>query len=177
MLKPQDCIVLLKLVANPEMEWSQRQLAQALCISLAEVNAGIKRLIQAGLLRKGNAKQPKFIPILSAVEEFMVHAMKYLFPGKLGEYTRGIPTGVGSPLFQNKIALGEDPVPVWPDAQGQQRGVALFPIYPSVPRALRESPDQNFYEFLVLSDVIRSGRARERNMAIKILKDRLSHAK
>lgn len=52
MLKPQDCIILIKLLANPGVEWSQRQLAQSLCISLAETNAGIKRLGDAGLLRK-----------------------------------------------------------------------------------------------------------------------------
>lgn len=52
MLKSQDCIILIKLLANPGSEWSQRQLAKSLCISLAETNAGIKRLIDAGLLRK-----------------------------------------------------------------------------------------------------------------------------
>lgn len=30
MLKSQDCIVLVKLLANPGVEWSQRQLAKAL---------------------------------------------------------------------------------------------------------------------------------------------------
>lgn len=68
-------------------------------------------------------------------------------------------------------------MPVWPDAQGEKRGAALFPIHPAVSKALRENPDQGFYELLVLIDVIRSGRARERNMAIQILKDRLKHEK
>lgn len=61
MLKPQDCIILIKLLANPGMDWSQRQLAKALCISLAEINAGIKRLGDAGLLRKD--KDDKLFPI------------------------------------------------------------------------------------------------------------------
>jgi hypothetical protein len=80
-------------------------------------------------------------------------------------------------MFHGKIAPGNDPIPVWPDAQGDSRGVALNPIHPSVPKALRDNPDQGFYELLVLIDVIRSGRARERNMAIQLLKDRLRHAK
>ena len=134
MLKSQDCMVLLKLLANPGLKWSQRQLAQTLYISLAEVNAAIKRLIEAGLLRKD--KQLQFVPVISAAEEFLVNGLKYLFPGKLGEYTRGIPTGVAAPFFHNKIALGNDPVPIWPDALGEKKGVALKPIHPSIPKVI-----------------------------------------
>jgi len=175
MLKSQDCIILLKLLANPGLKWSQRQLAQKLHISLAEVNAAIKRLLEAGLLRKD--KQLQFVPVISAAEEFLVSGLKYLFPGKLGEYTPGIPTGVAAPFFHNKIDLGNDPVPVWPDALGEKKGVALKPIHPSIPKALRENPDQRLYELLVLIDAIRSGKARERNLAIQHLKNRLKHEK
>lgn len=173
MLKPQDCIILLKLLANPKVEWSQRQLADAICISLAETNAGLKRLVDAGLLRK--TEQSQFLPIIAAAEEFLINGLKYLIPGKLGEYTRGIPTAVGASIFQGKIALGDDPIPVWPDARSKQRGVALNPIYPTVPEALRKVPDQAFYELLVLIDSIRIGRPRERNMAVQLLKNRIRH--
>lgn len=175
MLKSQDCIILVKLIANPGLNWSQRQLAQALCISLSEVNGGIKRLGDAGLLRKD--KEGRLYPNIAAAEEFLVSGIKFFFPAKLGEYTRGIPTAVAAPLFQDKIALGNDPIPVWPDVIGGKRGVALAPIHPSIPKALRENPDQAFYEMLVLIDVIRSGRARERNIAATLLKERLQHAK
>ena len=47
--------------------------------------------------------------------------------------------------FKNKISLGNAPVPVWPDAQGKERGVALLPIHPSVIKALKTHPDQKFY--------------------------------
>ncbi len=173
MIKPQDCMILLKLLANPGGEWSQRQLAEVLCISLAETNAGLKRLVEAGLLRRGKASQ--FLPIIAAAEEFLINGLKYLIPGKLGEYTRGIPTAVGAPLFQDKIALGDDPIPVWPDAQGNRRGVALNPIHPAIPKVLHKTPDQPFYELLVLIDSIRSGRPRERNMAIQLFKNRIRH--
>jgi biotin operon repressor len=175
MLKPQDCIILVKLLANPGVKWSQRQLAKVLGISLAEINAGIKRLEDAGLLRK--EKQGKFFPNINAAEEFLISSIKFLFPGKLGEYTRGTPTSIAAPIFRDKIALGNDPIPVWPDAVGEQKGVALAPIHPSIPKALRENPDQLFYELLVLIDAIRSGRARERNMAVTLLKEKLKYAK
>ena len=175
MLKPQDCIILIKLLANPGMDWSQRQLAKALCISLAETNAGIKRLGDAGLLRKD--KDDKLFPNINAAEEFLVSGIKFFFPVKLGEYTRGMPTAIAAPIFHDKIPLGNDPIPVWPDAIGEKRGVALAPIHPSIPKALRESPDQSFYELLVLIDAIRSGRPRERNLAASLLKEKLKHAK
>lgn len=175
MLKPQDCIILIKLLANLDRKWSQRELSKALCISLAEINAGLKRLGESGLLR--NDKEGRLLPNINAVEEFLISGVKFFFPVKLGEYTRGIPTAIAAPIFHNKIALGNDPIPVWPDAIGEKKGVALAPLHPAVPKALRESPDQSFYEFLTLIDAIRSGRARERNVATAILKEKLKHAK
>jgi hypothetical protein len=173
MLKPQDCLLLIKLLANPDKEWSQRRLSEELLISLSEVNAGIKRLLEAGLLRKN--EQAQFVPIVAAAEEFLINGLKYVFPGKLGEYTRGTPTSVSAPVFENEISLGSEAIPVWPDAHGIEKGVALMPIYPSVSKALRENPDQRFYDLLALIDAIRSGGARERNIAIKLLKERIKH--
>lgn len=88
-----------------------------------------------------------------------------------------MPTAIAAPIFHDKIALGNDPIPVWPDAMGEQRGVTLAPIHPSLPKELRENPDQSFYELLVLIDAIRSGRPRERNLAIVLLKEKLKYAK
>lgn len=175
MLKPQDCIILIKLLANPGKEWSQRQLAKVLCISLGEINAGIKRLGEAGLLRKD--KENRLYPNIHAAQEFLVSGVKFFFPGKLGEYTRGIPTAVAAPIFHGVIAMGDDPIPVWPDAMGDKKGVALEPLYASIPKSLRENPDQVFYEMLVLIDAIRTGRPRERNLATLYLKEKIKHAK
>lgn len=175
MLKSQDCVILLKLLAHPGVAWSQRELAQSIGISLSEVNAGLGRLSVAGLLRK--EKNGELFPNIDAAEEFLISGLKFSFPGKLGEYTRGIPAAVAAPLFHDKVALGNDPIPVWPDAKGEKRGLALMPIHPAVPKALRDTPDQLFYEFLVLIDTIRSGKARERNIAIALLKERLHNAR
>lgn len=168
MLKAQDLIVLIKLLANPGDDFSQRSLSSSLCISLSEINASLKRLVEANLLRK--SKSASFLPILAAAEEFLLYAVKYFFPGKLGELIQGVPTAVGASLFDKKIARGNDPIPVWPDIHGSKRGLALLPIHPAITKSLRQSPDQEFYELLVLIDVIRSGQAREKNIAIKLLK-------
>ena len=63
---------------------------------------------------------------------------------------------------------------MWPDALGEKRGVALDPIHPSIPKALRENPDPTFYELLVLVDAIRSGRPRERDLAATLLRKHCS---
>lgn len=114
-----------------------------------------------------------YVPIKTAVEECLVPGVKYFLPVQLGAYTRGIATSYAAPIFEKHIVLGDDPIPVWPSGDGNQRGVALEPLYRSVPQSLTKHPDQLFYEILVLIDAIRTGRVRERNIAIKLLKERI----
>ena len=42
-LKPQDIVILLKLVASGEIDWSYPSLAHDLFMSASEIHAGIKR--------------------------------------------------------------------------------------------------------------------------------------
>lgn len=187
MLKPQDIVILLKILAvipltknNSNEVLSQNKLALHLCMSVSEVHAGIKRLLKAGLLGEvqqyknvSSTKKRSILPIKEACEEFLVSGIKYFFPGELGEYTRGIPTSYAAPIFKDQILMGHDPVPVWPYAEGTERGVALQPLYTSVPKSISQYPDPLFYELLALIDAIRSGRIRERNIATKLLKEKL----
>ncbi len=175
MLKPQDVVLLVKLLANAEhLGWSQNQLALHLCMSVSEVNAAIKRLHKAGLLQRILRKK-LYQPVLSAAEEFLISGVKYVFPAQLGEYTRGIPTSYAAPVFEGQIVVGQEPMPVWPYAEGTNRGLALKPLYPSVPKSIIQYPDTEFYDLLALIDAIRQGRMRERNMAINLLKARLHY--
>jgi hypothetical protein len=184
MLKAQDIVILLKILSimtlskgHPNESWSQNQLAVMLCMSVSEVNAGIKRLVLSGLLGPVRREDQKakiiFLPIKAACEECLISGVKYLFPAQLGSYTRGIATSYAAPLFEKHILLGDDPIPVWPYVEGNQRGLALEPLYSSVPKSLSQYPDPLFYELLVLIDAIRAGRVRERNIAIKLLKERI----
>ncbi|NCT57129.1 MAG: hypothetical protein GW760_05385 [Legionella sp.] len=186
MLKPQDIVILLKILSTMMLikdtpdEMTQSKLATHLCMSASEVHAGIKRLVLSGLLGtviKETTTPHKivFMPIKSACEECLISAVKYFFPVQIGTYTRGIATSYAAPLFKKHIFLGDDPVPVWPYAEGDQRGLALEPLYRSVPQSITQYPDPSFYELLVLIDAIRSGRVRERNIATKLLKERISN--
>lgn len=182
MLKPQDIVILLKILSlmvlnnNDHNEYlSQNKLATLLCMSASEVNAGIKRLVQSGLLAPVLTDDPKnkiiFLPRKSACEECLISAVKYFFPVELGSYTRGIATSYAAPILEKHFILGDDPIPVWPYGEGDKRGLALEPLYSSVPKSLTQFPDPTFYELLVLVDAIRSGRARERNIATALLKE------
>jgi len=176
MLKPQDCVLLLKIVAHRGKNWPQRALAAELCISLFEVNKAISRLVNAGLLRKVNIDGIKLLPNLMATKEFLIYGLKYCFPAKLGELTPGIATSIASPILKDSFLLEDEPLPVWPYGKGKIRGVALTPLYKNVPQSLDEHPDDDFYDLLALVDAIRQGRARERAVAIKMLKEKLGVA-
>ena len=61
---------------------------------------------------------------------------------------------------------------MWPHPKGNTRGVALYPLYPSVPGAAAKNGA--LYELLALFDALRAGAARERKMASDLLSERLS---
>lgn len=168
LLKPQDLLVMLKLVANKNQEWAYNKMALDLAMSPSEVHAAVKRSLKAGLaLKIKNAIKANY----SCLEEFIVHGLKYVFVPDRGGISRGIPTIYPvAPL--NKLSPSLDPVPVWPDSMGEIRGESFSPLYASVPQAARN--DSTLYELLVLIDAIRGGRAREREIAVKEIRKRLN---
>ena len=170
MLKPQDIVVIGKILAKGAEHWSQGQIAHELKMSASEVNAAIKRAEKAGLLRKDTSQ---YRLVKSAVEEFLLHGFKYVFPTERGEPTRGIPTSAAAPPLREFFPGDEELPPVWPDPEGEVRGYSLRPLYSSVPIAVKNDPE--LYEFLALLDALRSGRAREVNLAKKELQH-LLHA-
>jgi DNA-binding Lrp family transcriptional regulator len=166
-LKPQDLCVLLKIVAAGALRPSYARLAVELVMSPSEVHASVKRARASGLL---HAVALGDRPNLAALEEFLVHGLKYVFPAERGELTRGVATSYGASPLQELISPTGDPIPVWPYAQGHQRGFALVPLYRNAPEAALR--DQDYYELLVLVDALRDGRARERRLAEEILRQR-----
>jgi hypothetical protein len=161
MLKPQDLVVLLKLAVLREGRWSYSTLASSLGMSPSEVHAAVRRATQAGLM---NAQHRR--PNRAALEELLVHGVRYVFAAERGGVTRGIPTAHAAPALAGEI-ISDDLPPVWPDPEGTVRGETLEPLYPSVPRAVRD--DARLYAGLALVDALRIGRARERKLAAERL--------
>jgi hypothetical protein len=159
-LKPQDVYVTLKIVAAQLHRAPYSQLAAELVMSPSEVHASVKRAQLAHLLHGPKLHNR---PNLAAIEEFLVHGLKYVFPAERGELTRGVPTSYAAEPLRSVITQSTDPAPVWPYDEGKQRGIAFEPLYKTAPiAALR---DQSFYEYLVLADALRDGRVRERRCA------------
>jgi hypothetical protein len=167
-LKPQDVVVVLKLCEFSGKRPPFAQIAAELSMSVSEVHGAVKRAQAAHLLHG-----PEFgeRPNRRALEEFLVHGLKYVFPAQHGVMTRGMPTSYAAAPLRRFIKAGDEPLPVWPDPTGPVRGAAFEPLYPSVPEAAKR--DSYLYELLALVDAIRDGRARERKMAEKELITRL----
>jgi len=167
-LKPQDILVLLKLVAVGNTNWSYNSLSVELGMSPSEVHAALKRSLSSGLAMH---QEDRIVPNISNLEEFLIHGLKYAFIPERGELTRGLPTGYAAAPLKRKFTRSAEPVPVWPEPSGSARGVAFSPLYKSAPKAARNDP--GLYELLALIDSIRGGRAREREMAVGELKVKL----
>lgn len=172
MLKPQDIVVVLKLCGyTPNARPPYGAIAAALKMSASEIHSAVQRLKNSRLLH-GSEMNEK--PNLSALEEFLIHGIKYAFPATRGGLTRGMATSHAAEPLCRLIKAGSEPVPVWADPSGTTRGIALTPLYKSVPEAAKL--DSLLYERLALIDAIRDGRARERNLAEKELKNSLQSA-
>ena len=168
-MKPQDILVVLKVLAAG---WpgSYAVLGLQLGMSPSMVHSAVSRARKEGLLHPLENS-----PLNIALAEFLVHGVRYVFPAELGSPTRGMPTSYAAPPLSNELSSPSDElVPVWPDPDGTMRGSALKPLYHSVPKAARE--DSKLYEWLALVDALRAGRARERELAAKIICSRLNYA-
>ena len=168
MLKPQDIVVLLKLVGLPERSAPYGRLALELDMSPSEVHAALNRAVHAQLARK---HEHQIKPVIKNLVEFLVHGLRYTFPPELGGLTRGMPTSYAAEPLKHQMQGGDDPSPVWPDPEGTVRGLSFSPLYRSVPTAARK--DEKLYELLALVDALRGGRARERNLAVHEIEQRL----
>jgi hypothetical protein len=157
-LRPQDLLVSLKLAIMPALPRPlYPALASALQLSPSEIHGAVRRATAAGLLDQEQK------PNRTALMEFIVHGVKYVWAPKRGRVTRGIPTAHGAPPLLGELGATSDPVPVWPEPNGIVRGESLEPLYRSVPRIVANDPQ--LYEVLCLLDAIRAGRARERSLA------------
>jgi hypothetical protein len=168
MLKPQDIVILLKMAVQPApYSWSYNQLAYELHMSSSEVHAGVKRAGHARLF-DGNRRRP----VRRALEEFLVHGVKYAFAPEIGTVTRGVPTAEATPALKS-LLTPSDEIFVWPHPEGPYRGIALSPLYRTVPGMIAH--DDRLYQALGVLDAIRIGRARDVQFATKILLEMLRH--
>ncbi|WNJ21377.1 hypothetical protein [Pontibacter sp. G13] len=167
-MRPQDVVILLKIISLGHSNWRYSDIAQSLSISQSEVAEALNRSKQARLV---DATKKKVFR--SSFLEFLVYGVKYVFPAEPGAMVRGIPTAHSAKPLNSAIMSDKDAY-VWPSPMGNMRGQSITPLYPSVIKAIRHDP--NLYELLALVDAIRVGRAREQKIAIEELTKRIKEA-
>lgn len=148
---------MLALASRNGRPWDYRSLSKDLGLSLGEVSHCLGRAAAAGLY-DAELRRPR----AHALSEFIVHGVRYCFAAAVGRPARGVPT-CHAARIESPFGEDESDVVVWPHPQGTARGVALEPLYPSVPAIV--ASQKELYRMLVLVDFIRIGRARERNWA------------
>ena len=166
-MRPQDIVVLLKIISIRNDNWRNFDLASELQISPSEVSEALNRCKIARLI--DNKKRKVY---LNSFKEFLIYGLKYVFPAVPGPLVKGIPTAHSAFPISKSIASGSD-VYVWQYIKGTHRGQAIEPLYKTIPDAVQEDP--LLYELLVIVDTIRVGRAREIKIAIKELEKRLQN--
>jgi hypothetical protein len=128
-LKPQDVVVALKLCAYPDARPAMSIIANDLSLSPSEVHGAIRRLRASRLLHGPNLKDR---PNISALEEFLVHGLKYAFPAEHGEVTRGIPTSYAAEPLKSEVSMSNDLPPYGlgmreiPGVWGLNRSIRVF---------------------------------------------------
>jgi len=163
-MRPQDIVVLLKIVALGQKRWRGLDLAQDLLLSASEVSGALERCRQSGLLDSTKRRVAG-----ASLLGFLEHGLRFVFPAMPGALARGIPTAYSTPPLSKLIRSTEKIV--WPNAVGTIRGESLAPLYAKAPDACQKDP--LLHELLALADCLRIGRARERELAVSQLKQRL----
>jgi DNA-binding Lrp family transcriptional regulator len=160
-MRPQDIVVLLKMITLHNKKWTYAEIANALQLSETEVSFAMERNKLAGLVNPDKNKVNKL-----ALREFLIYGVKYVFPPQIGYSARGIATAHSAPPVNQYITKGNEHY-VWKYYKGTKRGNTILPLYNKVPKIVEE--DTELYELLTIVDTLRIGKKREIEIAINEL--------
>lgn len=160
-MRPQDVVILLKIIAKGDRKWQNKDLVHELYISGSEISKSLARSEFAGLI--GHDRRNVF---RQSLMEFIQYGLHYVFPAQPGGMSNGILTGHSHPVIAERFH--PEFKYVWPDATSYDRGLSIQPLYSTVVKAVKE--DAVLYKLLAMIDVIRVGRVREMKLAIDELK-------
>lgn len=166
-MRPQDISVLLKIaISNPD--WMNKEIAEGLMLSPAEVSYSLQRSAAAELLDPSKRKVMR-----RTFLEFIQYGLPRVFPAIRGAIAIGVPTAFSSPIMATHLMTNQiKEMIVWPYAEGEARGESISPLYPNAVKAALK--DTELYELLCLVDVMRLGRIREKEIALKLLKKKFN---
>lgn len=161
-MRPQDIVLLLKLIIDSNQDIRIKDLSSKLFISASEISESLNRSAIAGLLDPQSRAVNK-----EAFLKFLEFGLPYVFPAQLGPVMQGMFTAHSeSSLY---LSFSTEEKLVWPDNQGKERGQTILPLYPTVVKAVRK--DMILYKLLALCDIIRIGNSSDRNKAVWQLRE------
>lgn len=164
-LKPQDLLVLLKVAAHPAQRWTYAALGESLAMSASETHASVKRAVACGLAVAPS--RGEWSPVRPNLLEFVLHGARYIWPATAGPVKRGVPTAFGAEPLASQLVAAPGEAPVWAHPEGKAKGPTLSPLYRTAPQAALADPA--LHRLLALLDALRTGRARERTLAAKLM--------
>ena len=160
-MRPQDVVILLKIVSKEDSDWLNKDLANELFLSPSEISESINRSKIAGLISSDGKKVHR-----QSLLEFIHHGLHYVFPVIPEGPSSGMRTAHSHPIMQEQFHSNQ--IYVWPDIEGTSFGLSIVPLYKDVVKAIKI--DSKLYTLLALIDVLRIGRVREINYSLPILK-------
>ncbi|WP_299255243.1 hypothetical protein [uncultured Cytophaga sp.] len=162
-MRPHDILVLLKIISLGEYSYL-KDLSNQLGISPSEITESVNRSVLAGLIA-----QDKKTVMRNTLYEFLIHGLPYVFPQKPGAIVPGIPTAHSAPPLNKEFKSSE--MYVWPDPKGEVKGQEIIPFHQGQLNAAKD--DLKLYELLALTDALRVGKAREKQLAAEELRKRI----
>lgn len=159
-MRPQDVVILLKILILEDKEWQYRDLSVSLNISISEISESLHRSHMAGLVDESRKKVYR-----KSLMEFIEFGLHYVFPQFPGSMVTGFATAHSHPFYKSKLVSEVNYV--WPDTNGDLRGLAIEPLFKGVIKAALQ--DELLYKLLASIDIIRVGRTRELKIAVNEL--------
>lgn len=159
-MRPQDIVILLKILCYGNKKWYSKDLAADLFLSSAEVSNSLERSAISGLI-DGEKKKVRTSELLG----FLVYGMPYVFPLNPSIPATGIFTAGSHPVLRKHFAAEQQYV--WPDPSSEHKGLSIEPLYPGVAKAVKK--DDKLYLMLALLDVLRSEKTEEKKAATAAL--------
>lgn len=163
-MRPQDIVVLLKILLEEGKPWTQLSLARALFMSQSEISASLSCSHYARLLHDNGRKV-----VRQSFMDLLQYGVPFVFPQQPGNMVRGVPTAHSAAPLKKLIESTEHYV--WPYAKGTVRGHGIQPLFNTVMQAVEL--DAQLYELLALVDAVRVGKVREKNLALDMLRKRI----
>lgn len=165
-IKPHDIIVLLKILLKGESGWKYEQLEEELGFSKSVIHRSLSRCAKAKFI----SPNPFEYFFTSNLLEFLQHGIQYAFAVEPGKISKGIPTAHSAPVL-NKLIIAENDQYIWQDAKGSVRGQVIEPLDKRIAEIIKNDPE--LYDILALIDAIRVGKNREKEIAGKLLKEKI----